>query len=302
VSLLGYATHLRDGVNEWHSQMDARVSRMLRTGATISLRARLLGGVGLPASQQNVAYLEYEMPFGIPVAPLRTPGRVYGKVIDAVTGKGVPGALVRLGPQVAITDRQGDVAFGGVPGGEHRLLLSQETSFTNAVFVGDPTVVVDSTRTRPTTFTLAIARSAQLNISVRRYSAVRTGVAGAPDSLADAGPLAGATLILAGARDTLYRSTSDSGTTMFTDIPPGDWSVTVRGDTPAFYRFDPERVALNLKPGETRPVTFRLVPRRRDVQIIGAGQELHPTAADPKSQGVSTPTVKAVKPNSQQHS
>jgi hypothetical protein len=298
LSIISYATHLRDGLDEWHSQVDARVSRLLSTGATISLRARLIGGGGLPASQQNVAYLEYEKPFGIPVAPLRTPGRVYGRVVDAVTGKGVSGALVRLGPQVAITDRQGEVAFGGVPGGEHRLLLSQETSFANAVFVGDPTVTVDSTRTRPTTFTLSIARSAQLNIDVRRYVAVRTGVAGGADSLADAGPLAGATLILAGVRDTLYRTTSDSGTAMFTDIPPGDWSVTVRGDTPAFYRFDPERVTLLLKAGETRPLTFRLVPRRRDVQIIGGGQELHPTTGDARAPAAPAP-VKTVKPNSQ---
>src|SRR5205085_10215456 len=133
-------------------------------GAPTSRRTRLVGGPGLSASQQNVAYLEYEMPFGIPVAPLRTPGRVYGRVVDAVTGRGVPGALVRLGPQVAITDRSGDVAFGGVPGGEHRVSMSQEASFAEAVFVGDPTLVVDSSRTQPTTFKLAIARSARVVI------------------------------------------------------------------------------------------------------------------------------------------
>src|SRR6185503_17280595 len=98
------------------------------------------------------------------------------------------------------------------------------------------------------------------------------------------GPLAGATLILAGVRDTVYRASGEDGTTSFTDIPPGDWSIIVRGDTPAFFRFEPERVAVTLAPGETRPLVFRLVPRRRDVQIIGGDQELHPTSGDPKTQ------------------
>jgi len=216
--------------------------------------------------------------------------------VDAVTGRGVSGALVRLGPQVAITDDRGQVAFGGVPGGEHRVSMSQETSFADAVFVGDPTLRVDSTRTQPTTFELAIARSARVDIAVRRYSTARTQVTGGADSLVDAGPLANAALLLAGERDTLYRTTNDQGTVSFTDVPPGRWVITIRGDAPAFHRFDPDRVELTLAPGETKALAFRLVPRKREVQLIGDGQELRSTVADPKSASP-TPAVRTGKPN-----
>lgn len=297
LTFMGYATRVRSSNPSWHSQIDALISHALPNGSRISLRARLIGGGTLTASEQSVAYLEYGIPLRLPVSRLRTPGRVYGRVVDAVSGNGVSGALVRLGPQVAITDRQGQVSFGGVPGGEHRLSMSQETTLADAVFVGDPTLMVDSTRTRPTTFQFGIARSARLDIDVRRFGIARTGVAGAVDSLASTGPLANATLMLAGERDTLYRTTKDDGTASFTDIPPGAWVVSIRGDAPAFHRFDPDRLDVILSPGETRSLSFRLVPRRREVQLIGDGQELRNEAADPKAPAAPVPVAKTRKPD-----
>ena len=283
VTLSGYATRQSVTTAEWNSQLDALVTRTLRNGNTVSLRTRLLSGGALSAAQQSVAYVEYGMPLRLPVSRLRTAGRVYGRVVDSETGRGVAGALVRLGPQVAITDREGKVAFGGVRGGEHRLSMSQETSFADAVFVGDPTLFVDSTQAQPTTFQVAIARSARVEVDVRRFAIARTGVAGAPDSLADAGSVENATLVLSGERDTLYRTTPANGKAVFTDVPPGHWTLTVRGDAPAFHRFDPDRLELTLAPGESQAIQFRLIPRRRDVQIIGTSQELTPTVADPKT-------------------
>jgi hypothetical protein len=174
--------------------------------------------------------------------------------------------------------------------------MSQETSFANAVFVGDPTLRIDSTRTQPTTFELAIARSARVDIAVRRYTSARTGLGAGADSLVDAGPLSSATLMLAGERDTLYRTTGDNGVVSFTDVPPGRWVVTIRGDAPAFHRFDPDRLELTLAPGETKALAFRLVPRKREVQVIGEGQELRPMVAEPKP-ATPTPVIKTGKPN-----
>jgi hypothetical protein len=298
-TLVGYMTRNDLPGDGWTSQLDARVVHGLKTGATVSLRARLMGGGTVASRDRNVAYLEYGMPLRLPISRLRTPGRVRGRVVDAATGSGVPGALVRLGPQVAITDRDGEVAFGGVPGGQHRLSMSQETSFADAVFVDDPTVLVDSAQPTPTTFRLAIARGARVNIMARRYTALRTGIAGTPDSLVDAGPLANATLVLAGARDTLYRTTAENGMATFTDVPPGHWVIAIRGDAPAFHRFEPDRAELTLKPGEVQRHDFRLVPRRREVQMIGDGQELKSMTADPKSQAPQG-GIKVVKPDIKQ--
>ena len=297
-TVIAYSTRQDIPNAQWHSQVDALLSRGIRTGAIVTLRARLMGGGTRALSEQSVVYLEYGMPLRLPIAPLRTPGRVTGRVIDAASGRGVAGALVRLGPQVAITDRNGEVSFGGVPGGQHRLSMSQETSFANAVFVGDPTLVVDSARVSPTTFSLAIARSARVDVDVRRFAATRTTGAGS-DSLREAGAVSNATLVLAGERDTLYRSSDEDGRAVFTDIPPGKWSLLIRGDMPAFTRFDPDRVELSLDPGEQEKVAFRLVPRRREIQVIGDGQELRATNSDSKATTAAPATTKTVKPEEQ---
>lgn len=291
MSLLGYATRPQVVGAPWQSQLDMMISRALRNGNRLSLRARIIGGGSLSSAQQTVAFLEYAMPLRLPVSRLRTPGRVYGRVVDAVSGRGVPNALVRLGPQVAITDAEGEVAFGGVPGGEHRLSMSQETSFADAVFIGDPTVRVDSTRSQPTTFRLAIARAARLDIDARRFTAARTAISGAQDSLVDAGALSNATVMLVGERDTLYRTTQSDGKAAFTDVPPGRWVVSIRGDAPAFHRFDPDRVELILAPGETRALQFRLVPRKREIQIIGGEQELRSQPSDARTAASQPPAA-----------
>ena len=314
VTVLGYATRPEIDGQEWHSQAELLAARALPNGASLTLRVRKMGG-GATVNDKTLAFLEYGMPLRLPVSRLRTAGRVHGRVVDATTGSGIPGALVRLGPQIAITDSRGDVAFGGVPAGEHRLSMSQETSFADAVFVGDPTLLVDSTRTRPTEFRLAIARSARINISARRYAARQTAIVGSAagasgaaslasrdsssrasrDSLVDAGPLANATLVLTSESDTLYRMTRNDGTATFTDVPPGVWSLAIRGDAPAHHRFEPDRLELVLKPGETQEQSFRLIPRRREVQIIGEGQELKSTTAESKTQSPGS-GVKTVKP------
>jgi hypothetical protein len=283
VTAMGFATRMHVPLAEWHSQIDGQVTHLLRNGTTISLRARVLGGGAIPASEQSVAYLEYGMPLRLPIAPLRSAGRVRGHLVDAASGKGISGALVRLGPQVAITDKSGRVAFGGVPAGEYRLSMTQETSYANAVFVGDPTLRIDSTQRHPTTFQLAIAQGARVDVDVRRFVAVKTGVAQAADSLADAGALEDITLMLVSGRDTLYETTAPNGRASFSEVPPGHWVLVVKAEAPAFQRFDPDRTELDLASGETRAVAFRLVPRKREIQIIGEGEELRAKPSAPPS-------------------
>jgi hypothetical protein len=133
-------------------------------------------------------------------------------------------------------------------------------------------------------------------VTVRRFASVRTGVSGAADSLVDSGALPNATLVLIGERDTLYRTTNDDGKVTFTDIPPGQWRVLIRGDAPAYHRFDPDRMDLTLAPGESKALSFKLVPRKREVQVIGDGQELKAQSADPKTQ-TAPGVIKVIKPN-----
>jgi hypothetical protein len=281
--VIATANRLGTAVPYWISNVDAQVSHVVRNGATVTLRARVMqGGFGLATATPAVAYLEYSMPIGVPVSRLRTPGRAIGQVIDAATGRGVANTLVRLGPQVGITDRNGRVSFGGLPAGDHRVSLAQETSYADAVFIGNAVLRMDTSRAAPKHFMLKLARSARIELSARRFAVSRTGIAGSADSIVDVGPLTGTGFRLIGERDTLYRLSDENGRVAFTDIAPGKWLIEADGDVPSFHRFDPEKIPVDLVPGETRAVSFRLVPRPREVKIMNQSEEVHAIPAEPR--------------------
>lgn len=288
-TMIASASRLGTLDRSWFGNVDAQLSHTLRSGAMVTLRTRMFQGNAGYAVAPAVAYLEYAMPIGLPVSRLRMPGRANGRVIDAATGRGVANALVRLGPQVGITDDNGRVRFGGLPAGEHRVSLSQETSYADVVFVGDPTLRVDSGARNPATFTLKIARGARVQISARRFVIARTGMAGAADSLADAGPIVATAFRLLGERDTLYRTTDENGRLSFNDVAPGKWIVEADGDVPSFHRFAPERVEIVLAAGETRSVDFRLIPRAREIKILNDTEEVRAVPAEPKVVPMGTP-------------
>jgi len=253
-----------------YTQVDARLTHELPSGASLSMRVRIGGrDFSDAALGQKLAYLEYSMPLQVPVGPAREPGRVRGRVVDEQTGAGVVGALVRLGPQAAITDEDGRVAFAGLPPGSYRVALANQLSSGSTVFTGNPLVVVDESHRTPSRFDVAVEPAGSITGAVRNIIVARTGIGASPDSLADGGPLEGVSVALAGARDTVYRTTDASGTFTFTDVPSGSWTLIVRAETPAQTHWEQERIPVVMTAGEHRTVTFRLVPTRRKVKIVG---------------------------------
>lgn len=250
-----------------YGQLDAGLSQLLPTGSTVSLRVRLASNA-IEVRGRQVAFVEYSMPLQLPVGRVRSAGRVRGRVVDQETGRGVAGTLVRLGPQAAITDDDGRVAFAGLPAGEYRLSIAQQTAQSVAVFTGDPTVRVDSSRGAPTTFALAVERAGIVTGSVRQMVVARTGVDAVPDSLADAGPLNDVSLALIGVRDTLFATTDATGGYRFAEVAGGSYVLKVMSEPHVGTRWEPAEIEVSIKPAVTRQIAFRLVPRRRAVQMI----------------------------------
>jgi hypothetical protein len=259
-------SYLPDG---GYTYVDARLTQGVPNGGSVSLRVRLGGhDIHEAAIGQRLAYLEYSTPLQLPIGPSHAPGRVQGRVVDQQTGRGVSGALVRLGPQAAITDDDGRVAFAGLPAGAYRLTLAQPLTSGSSVFNGNPDVRVDSASHAPARFSVAIEPAGRISGAVRRSVLARTGIGSVPDSLADGGPVQGVSIALAGARDTLYRTTDVSGTYVFTDVPSGSWTLIVMGEIPEQTQWEQEMIPIVLRAGQQPVVDFRLIPKRRRVKIV----------------------------------
>ena len=252
-----------------YAQVDARLGHTLASGASVAMRIRG-GGYDFDGvtSAQRQAYLEYSLPLRLPVGPSRSTGRVRGRVVDQGTGRGLPGALVRLGPQAAITDEEGRVAFAGLPAGDYRLTLAQQPVSGTTVFNGNPNVRVDATSHSPADFHVAVEAGGIIEGDVRRMVVVRTGLEAGTDSLGDGGALEGLTIELSGARDTLYRTTAQAGGFQFTDIPSGTWTVRVVSEPGEQTEWIPDRASISVGSGERKSLGFRLKPKRRKVRIM----------------------------------
>ncbi|MEO8560636.1 MAG: hypothetical protein ABI601_01085 [bacterium] len=259
-----------------YGQIDARLARVLPNGSTATLRARGMSGLGAAMFGSRIVFLEYAMPLRLPTDEIRSTGRVRGQVVNEETGRGVAGALVRLGPQAAITDERGRVAFAGVPAGEYRLSLSRQTPTRDIARAGDVTVRVDSGVTQASTFTVAVKRAGTIAGSVREMTVARTGIGAEADSLADGGALEGTMVALIGARDTLYRPTDAAGRFEFTDVVGGSWTLQIADPAPPLARWTPRSIPVTLAPGERAQVEFRRVPRKVDVRIINGDRQEGP--------------------------
>ena len=100
----------------WSGELDAHADYQLPTGATLGLHARVLHTSTFASSDQagSAIYAELRLPLRIPTGHLHQFGRAEGRIVDAETGQPLPGALVRIGNQAAVTDHDGRVSFSSL--------------------------------------------------------------------------------------------------------------------------------------------------------------------------------------------
>jgi hypothetical protein len=266
-TVFGYGARNHVAAGHAYTQLDARLTNTLSNGSKLSLRVRSATTI-LGTSSEKLAYLEYSLPIGVPTGHNQRPGRANGTVIDAESGRGVPGVLVRLGPHAGVTDPDGRVSFAGLAPGEYRASLASEASISNASYVGNPVVKIDSVRRKPPAFQLALSRASKIRGIVRQFVAVRTALGAVTDSLEYSGPVEGVAVTLVGASDTLSRTSSSDGTFLFDELPAGPWTVQVESVVGPLFRIEHPRVSVTTRPGQESLVDIRILPKQKAVRII----------------------------------
>ncbi len=271
LSFGGFASRYHAPGSRTYAQADTRLTHSLANGSSVTARYRFSASPSAGVPPTKLFYLEYGLPLRLPMGHAHVPGKVSGRVIDAESKRAVAGALVRVGSQAAVTDKNGRVSFVNLRPGDYRVSLTGETSLANAAVTGNPLVHIDSLRHDAPNFSLAVSKSATVKGIVRQFAVARTAIADAADSLVDSGPLEGITVALVGSRDTLYRTTAADGKFLFGEVPGGNWTMFVTDDAPAAFRYERQRVQVTTSPGKEADVEFRLVPRHKSVRVVASG-------------------------------
>jgi hypothetical protein len=266
--LTGSATAQRDNLAAWVGQADVTVEhQVLRS--IVALRGRIgLSGTTTIAST-NAFYLEVRTPLHIPTRRMIMSGRARAQVVDAETGKGVAGAMVRMGELSAITDKNGSAIFSGLHAGQYNAVV--EGGLTAGQLVSGGTAITVPESRAPVAFTLSLARGAHVAATIHRYEAVSFGAGPrVADSLIDVGAVSQAVVSLASQHDTLWQTSDDRGRIDFGSLAPGHYTMSVVGDNlPEFTAFEYKHIDIDVTAGEQREVELRVLPQQRSVQFIG---------------------------------
>jgi hypothetical protein len=276
----GSATAQRNHLSDWVGQADVTVEHQVRQ-SIVALRGRLGMSGSSMIETTNAFYVEVRTPLHLPTRRIVVGGRARAQVVDAATGKGMAGAIVRMGDYAAITDRDGTANFSGMKAGRYNAIVEGGITAGQLVSGGKEINVVE-TRT-PVGFVLSVARGAHIAAVIRRYEAASLGSGPAiADSLIEAGPVAQTLISLASSHDTLWQTSDDRGRVDFGAVAPGHYVMSVvSGDLPEFTAFERKHVEIDIGAGEEREIELRLLPQQRAVQFIGSETVIVATPAKP---------------------
>lgn len=268
--LTGSATAQRNDMAAWVGQTDVTIEHQVRQ-SIVALRGRMGLSGSKTLATTNAFYVEVRTPLHVPTRRLIVGGRARAQVVDAETGKGLAGAVVRMGDFAAITDKNGAANFSGLHAGRYNAVVEGGITAGQLVSGGSAINVVES-RT-PVAFTMSVARGAHVAATIRRYEAVSLSGSGprVVDSLIDVGAVSQAIVSLASSHDTLWQTSDDRGRIDFGSLAPGHYVMSVvGGDLPEFTAFERKHIDIDVVAGEMREVELRVLPQQRVVQFIGS--------------------------------
>jgi hypothetical protein len=261
---------------------DLMMERAVRK-VTLGVRARVSTSTQTPAT--HGLFFEVKRSFGLPTARMNDIGRARIEILDGETGKGVAGALVRVGGQAGITDASGVAAFRDLAPGEHRVIVDGAAVAGRLVASGG-TISISATSRKPTPVSMSLTRGARVLARVRSFERASVIVANG-DTLTEVGAVGQVAVALVTPTDTLWQTSDERGRVDFGAVAPGRYTVAIpRHETPEHTSFAQTAFEIEVGAGETRQTDFKLVPQIRAIEFVGEAVLI---AAPVKAQDKSAP-------------
>ena len=265
IRAMSFVTQSANG-GRWASQNDLTIEQALAR-VTLALRARLTAAAGAPS--QQAVFLEVKTPFGLPTSAVSPVGRARAEIIDAETGKGLAGALVRLGGQAAVTDADGFATFHDLKPGKYRPVVDG-AAVAGRVVAGGGEVSIDAKSRKPAAFRLNLSRGAQILVRLRSFERTSATIANGGDTLTEVGALGQVVVAMVTPTDTLWQTSDERGRVDFGSVVPGRYTIAVpRYDAPDHMAFAKTEFVIEVGAGEQKQVEFKLVPEIRAVEFQG---------------------------------
>ena len=285
LTMTAYGSRSPDSTRQSYYLLDLTLEHTFSFGHRIALRGRQ-SEFTPSANGRDLAYaLEYSIPIGVPLSRMRTIGQLVGRVVDVETGKGLANALIYATGFTAITDRDGQFSFPSLKPDKYYIQMDMASIGLNRVPSQQMPREVTIQGGEEARLDLGVVRGAVISGAVLIYGTRDTVEADSARTITvELGGHPNVILELSNSVESHRRLSDNRGRFTFSGIRPGRWVLQVlEGNLPANHYFEKESFEVELVPGGAELVLFKVLPRKRRIQIVQEGGVLRETrAADAK--------------------
>ncbi len=269
-AVTGYVTQHNLGGSSRDASVDLTWEKILPAGNKLGFRARLQRNSSFESREDNIIRAEYSIPFGMPIGPSRTRGRVAGRVIDADTKSGIQGVVVQLGKQVTITDPKGQFAFSTDSENPMLLTLGGSSSTAGLIPLVDLPATVHPRQGHTESVEVALTPAGRIEGRVRLFVSppgFRIDDDRPPEESANGPGRMCVTASLAG--EVRRACTQASGRFELTGLRPGLWTIRVDdAQLPEHSAVEGDSVSVAVRRGEATVAELRVIPRKRKIRVV----------------------------------
>jgi len=239
-------------------------------------------------NNESTLFLSYSVPFGIPTGRKKSIGILRGRVYDEDNKRSPLGGVVIIaGDATAVTDSKGEYIFPSLKPGKHMLSLEKTTVGVKRIPSTKMPLAVDVKGGVTVTRNIAITTGCTLTGRVVLYAEALTDKKqgdkemfikrpgekeGNIGNYIEKGGVAAVIIELSNGEETMRQYTDESGKFYFSGIAPGTWTLRANNaDLPELNYLEKDTDTIELKAGEEKEYSFRVLPRKRVIKIIDSG-------------------------------
>ena len=278
--------------------LELKLNHTFINGNELSILARHTRYKSSSMEDDTALMVQYTIPLGLPVCPKKSVGSIKGYVYDEETQVPISDCLLRLNGLTAVTDSSGNFTFPSVKPGIYYLDVDTASIGIDQITSRKtpPELIVEGGE--KTQVNIPVTRAARLSGRIMVYSYEGNHnkttvnkqnsntnkpyyvVGNSSDNKVDTKltedyGLANTIVELKNSSETKRTVTDRQGRFEFEELRPGKWIFKIYGDNlPEYHYIEKDASELELKPGQKKEISARVLPRKRRIRIIAEPQTL----------------------------
>jgi len=270
---LSYQTnHAREMELGDQTVFEATLTHTLLNRNQITLRGRRTVYRDPAVPTEDAFLVEYMIPFGLPVSRLKSVGQVGGRLYDEETNRPVANAILRIEGAAAVTDSGGEFVFPALKPGNYLVSVDTTSVKGNLIPAQKMPAEVSVAGGKSTSLDIAMTKGATVSGHVILYTLGQTRFLGEEAKLVEVSGRPDVLLEITNGTEVKRRVTDSQGGFEFEALVPGKWTLTAdSSELPQYHYYEKDTFEFELKPGDSKEVLIKILPKRRPVRIIEEG-------------------------------